>query len=296
MKSNAEILKEIYALAKASLPESGEMGYTMPDGKHHIYIYADQETHWDDRPADLFYVVEPNRVVSGAHDPMGDTYLTETRDLSEVLIGCQWCLDVFAADREVQRVSSEPELPDELIVRMAHEAGWLESEGKIELQSWEDLQVAIRDAISEYYDNPSERNPFSVEEALQKILMQRFPSEPENHNHKEIHILTMTSETDAGIYADVTLHSSMKDAMAHAEALRQEDTYDETRCNFDVSTQIIDVSCFKEVSQEKANAFMLSHQPQRHLTGPSSLDALVRNAQAKAAAQMLPGHKAEPQR
>lgn len=170
MKSNAEILKELYAQAKTQLPETGDMGYTMPDRKHHIIIYKDQEDSWDEAPPEQFYVIEPNRVVNGVHDPMGDTYLTSSTDLAEVLIGCQWCLDVFEHDRQ-------RELPDELTVRLAHEAGWMEAEGKIEVHSWEDIQIAVRDAITNYYENPNEQNPFVIEEILEKILLDRFPSE-----------------------------------------------------------------------------------------------------------------------
>lgn len=97
--TTSRILQEILAHAKETLQANGEMGYTTPDGKYHIYIYADQETHWDNSPADEFYVVEPNKVVNGAHEPMGDTFLTERLDLSELCIGCQWCLEQFAADR-----------------------------------------------------------------------------------------------------------------------------------------------------------------------------------------------------
>lgn len=99
MNTTSRILQEILAHAKETLQANGEMGYTTPDGKYHIYIYADQETHWDNSPADEFYVVEPNKVVNGAHEPMGDTFLTERLDLSELCIGCQWCLEQFAADR-----------------------------------------------------------------------------------------------------------------------------------------------------------------------------------------------------
>lgn len=184
MKSDIAILEEILALAKKELPAGNDIGFTMPDGKYHIYIYPDQEVNWDDTPPKTFYVIEPNKVLNGAHEPMGDTHLTRTRDISEVIIGCQWCLQVFEADRQlVANREVKEDLPDELTVRMAHEAGWMEAEGKIEVHSWEDLQVAIRDAIEEYYNDPNERNPFSIEEALNRVLLERFPSEPEpSHN------------------------------------------------------------------------------------------------------------------
>lgn len=100
MNADSRILYEIMSLARTELEENPDMGYTTPDGKYHIYIYAEQEHNWEDGPEPYsFYVVEPNKVVNGAHEPMGDTFITDGLDLDEVLIGCQWCLEQFAADR-----------------------------------------------------------------------------------------------------------------------------------------------------------------------------------------------------
>lgn len=103
-KSRAECLEEISQIVKSENLMQGEsIGYTMPDGKHHIFIYQDQEDRWDDGPPEKFFVIEPNRVEDGGHEPMGDTYLTNSLDLSEVLSGCQWCFDLFNSDREVEQ-------------------------------------------------------------------------------------------------------------------------------------------------------------------------------------------------
>lgn len=181
MKSKTEIMKELLYSAKTVLQPEGAMGYTMPDGKHHIYIYAETEPAWPGRKAESYYVVEPNQVVDGAHEPMDTPYSTNTQDLAEVLIGCQWCMEVFenAREQSVQKAAVEEDLPDELIVRLAHEAGWIEAEGKIELASWDELQTAIRDAIKEYYDHASEKNPFDIEETIEKILLERYPAAAE---------------------------------------------------------------------------------------------------------------------
>lgn len=188
MKSRTEIMRELLFLAKTTLQPEGAMGYTMPDGKYHIYIYAETEPAWPGREAQNYYVVEPNEVVNGAHEPMDTPYATNTLDLSEVLIGCHWCMEVFDMAREnaVNKAVSEEELPDELVVRLAHEAGWLEAEGKIEIHSWEDLQTAIRDAITEYYDHPSEKNPFTIEETIEKILLEQYPSDPATAKNTEV--------------------------------------------------------------------------------------------------------------
>lgn len=68
---------------------------------------------------------------------------------------------------------AEPEV-DELVVRMAHLAGELESRNEIETMDWEELCEAIRDAIHEYYEDPSETNPFQVEEVAERVLIARF--------------------------------------------------------------------------------------------------------------------------
>lgn len=280
MKSNAQILREILATAQTSLLNDSDMGYTMPDGKHHIYIYADQETHWDDRPADKFYVVEPNKVVNGAHEPMGDTFITTGLNLSEVLIGCQWCMDWFENDR-AQEVSRKDALPDELIVRLAHEAGWLESEGKIALHSWEDLQIAIRDAMQEYYKQSNEYNPFTIEETIEWILKERFPSEPEplKSQYKELCILSCTAEHDYGINSYASLHPNSKEALKQADAIRKTEEVDEMYWNYDIDFQVVDVSLFPDASPERIAAHVM--QQSENAKEKCSLEDQIRAAEHK---------------
>lgn len=71
----------------------------------------------------------------------------------------------------------EPEA-DELVVRMAHMAGELETRKEIEPMEWGDLCAAIQDAIKEYYDNSSDANPFHVEDVADKVLRERFGAKP----------------------------------------------------------------------------------------------------------------------
>lgn len=74
-------------------PENGT-GYTLPDGKYHIFAYVD---FIDD---DRVIVLEPNKVVDGAHEPIaGDTYIVAFGDMEELRKGCDWCLAEFAKDR-----------------------------------------------------------------------------------------------------------------------------------------------------------------------------------------------------
>ena len=67
----------------------------------------------------------------------------------------------------------EPEV-DELVVQMAHMAGEMEARKEIEPMDWEELCEAIRDAIHEYYENPSETNPFQAEDVAERVLRARF--------------------------------------------------------------------------------------------------------------------------
>lgn len=69
----------------------------------------------------------------------------------------------------------EPEV-DELVVRMAHYSGAMEARKEIEPMEWDDLCGAIRDAVKEYYDNPSETNPFVIEDIAEKVFRARFGS------------------------------------------------------------------------------------------------------------------------
>lgn len=68
---------------------------------------------------------------------------------------------------------------DELVVRLAHMAGELEARKEIAAPEWDDLCGAIRDAIQEYYENPSETNPFVVEDVAEKVFRERFARVPD---------------------------------------------------------------------------------------------------------------------
>ena len=97
-------------------------------------------------------------------------------------------------DTQPTKNATVTSLPDELIVRMAHEAGWLEAEGKIKFGAWEDLQIAIRDAINEYYDNSIEKNPFDIEDILDSILLERFSSEQEKSQKSSLTTQIQTAD------------------------------------------------------------------------------------------------------
>lgn len=87
---------EISELVSKELNRNNEFGYTMPDGKHHIYIYAD---FLDE---DKVFVAEPNRVVDGAHEPfVGDTYIGPWENFDELCKGIEWCLEQFNNDKEL---------------------------------------------------------------------------------------------------------------------------------------------------------------------------------------------------
>lgn len=87
--TNYNVLKEIKELAETELNINESIGYTMPDGKHHIFIYVDD---CDDEKG---YVIEPNEVVDGAHEPMGNTTCANYNDFAGILVGVMWCIDYF---------------------------------------------------------------------------------------------------------------------------------------------------------------------------------------------------------
>lgn len=97
--NKTDVLQQILRLAQEELNLNGDIGYTMPDGKHHIFIYVDDSMGEDEK----FYVIEPNRVEDGAHEPMGDTTAADYNNFGELLLGCMWCMDQFDQDREHQK-------------------------------------------------------------------------------------------------------------------------------------------------------------------------------------------------
>ena len=82
-----QILKEVLELSKESLHNHDCFGYDMPDGKHHIFIYQDQNRE--------VYVIEPNTIVDGGCEPMGDTFCVPIGDDIQFRLGCSWCLEQF---------------------------------------------------------------------------------------------------------------------------------------------------------------------------------------------------------
>ena len=92
-QNETKVLREILSLAEAELNDNGSIGYTMPDGKHHIFIYVDDVS--DEKH---LYIIEPNRVIDGAHEPMGDTAGAEYNNFSDLAVGCLWCIEQFRYD------------------------------------------------------------------------------------------------------------------------------------------------------------------------------------------------------
>jgi len=86
-----QILDEIYTLAVAELNENKSIGYTMPDGKHHLYIVADDSSG----KGEYNYLIEPNLVEDGAHTPIGDNTTASYNDFGSLLIGCLWCIENY---------------------------------------------------------------------------------------------------------------------------------------------------------------------------------------------------------
>ncbi len=109
-ESKTGILKEIKKLAEENLREPNDnIGYTMPDGKYHIFIEVDDigSTLYG---KELIYRIEPNRIdEDGAAEPIADVYTADFGDFAELLVGCMWCMDQFEADREQQKNFNQAE-------------------------------------------------------------------------------------------------------------------------------------------------------------------------------------------
>lgn len=101
LKTKTDVLEEILKRAVSELNENTCMGYTMPDGKHHIFIWVDDSATYADPTKEAFYVIEPNRVIDGAHEPMGDTAGAEYNNFGELMVACMWCMEQFEADRVI---------------------------------------------------------------------------------------------------------------------------------------------------------------------------------------------------
>ena len=91
-----KILEEIYKLANIELNENKSIGYTMPDGKYHLYIFVDDSSGKDE----YNYIIEPNLVEDGAHIPIGDNTNASYDDFGALLIGCMWCIENFFCEEK----------------------------------------------------------------------------------------------------------------------------------------------------------------------------------------------------
>lgn len=82
------VLKEISELAHRELNENGNIGYTMPNGKYHLFIYVEDSGGEDD----TFYIIEANRVdEDGCHIPI-ETTSADYDNFEELLIECVRCI------------------------------------------------------------------------------------------------------------------------------------------------------------------------------------------------------------
>ncbi len=92
-----ELIDVVLDVLENDLNEEGpEMstGYTLPNGEYHIFAYVD---FIDDEKV---IVLEPNKVVDGAHEPIGgDTFIVGFEDTDGLWRGCDWCLSQFALDK-----------------------------------------------------------------------------------------------------------------------------------------------------------------------------------------------------
>ena len=94
-----QILEEIEELAKNELNERGSISYTMPDGRHQIFIHTERKS----AEVEPVYVVEPNKIYDNAHDLVGEPMTSPYNDFAHLLMCCTQCIALFALDREDNR-------------------------------------------------------------------------------------------------------------------------------------------------------------------------------------------------
>lgn len=67
--------------------EEATVGYDLPDGKHHLFIYVDEFSNGYN------IVIEPNLIVDGGHEPCGEPGLCEWEDFNRFLIEVAWVIE-----------------------------------------------------------------------------------------------------------------------------------------------------------------------------------------------------------
>lgn len=97
-------------------------------------------------------------ITGGAFDPNDISYIEE-----------------YLLEQAKEKVND----PDELIVRLAHLAGTLESRGEIGESSWDDLSRVIKDTIIRHYSTGNGIEETSIEEGAENIFKERFPVSPD---------------------------------------------------------------------------------------------------------------------
>lgn len=80
------ILKELSELAHRELNENGNISYTMPNKKYHLFIYV------DDSLEDMVYTIEPYKIVNNTYKSIGDETFADYNNFEELLLGCVWCI------------------------------------------------------------------------------------------------------------------------------------------------------------------------------------------------------------
>lgn len=123
MKERSEILQEILNLAKSELNENGDIGYTMPDGKYHIYISVESYYDWssDGGKEKRYYLIEPNELFlqkDGKESyseaiPMGENLTVDYDDFAGLLVACANCMEQF--ERDIERKKEIELQKDELV-------------------------------------------------------------------------------------------------------------------------------------------------------------------------------------
>ena len=251
-KTKEQILEEILELAKKELKEAGDdIGYTMPDGKYHFYIYLDEVD-------EKIYVVEPNRVENGAHDPFtGDTYGAEFGDFEELKEGCMWAMECFEKDMELQNVEKislkeflhhfdfgyEVMLPDE-VGESKHREDLFEINDILE-EDLDSPMLCLVDLQGANYGD-IEGNRFRLDEDLAKNIVGRMSVYVEDYITKEF----MEALHDRDIMTDNSFLSDMVRKAKEVGVGSDEVSYQ--MATYVLNPELIDISAALEKGRQSS--------------------------------------------
>ena len=84
-----KILQEVMQLLDKEnfWEDGGSVGYDLPDGKHHLFIYANEDCDGK------FITIEANEIIDGAHEPLGSPTTCAMDEKEKFVVELAWVLE-----------------------------------------------------------------------------------------------------------------------------------------------------------------------------------------------------------